>query len=83
MSRKPKFKPVITRIKLNPEQAVLSCNCYDTRVSFFNTLYWNPNAPSTMCQGSYKSKSSSVIPGACGASGSSIAVTYSQYTASS
>jgi hypothetical protein len=22
---KPKFKPVITRIKLNPEQAVLAC----------------------------------------------------------
>jgi hypothetical protein len=23
------FKPKITRIKLNPEQAVLSCDCYD------------------------------------------------------
>jgi len=30
MPRKPKFKPVITRIKLNPEQAVLSCNCFNT-----------------------------------------------------
>ena len=30
MSRKPKFKPVVTRIKLNPEQAVLSCSCYNT-----------------------------------------------------
>ena len=28
MSRKPKFKPRITRVKLNPEQAVLSCDCY-------------------------------------------------------
>ena len=28
MPRKPKFKPVITRIKLNPEQAVLACSCY-------------------------------------------------------
>lgn len=28
MPKKPKFKPVITRVKLNPEQAVLSCNCY-------------------------------------------------------
>jgi hypothetical protein len=28
MSRKPKFKPEITRVKLNPEQAVLSCTCY-------------------------------------------------------
>jgi len=26
--RKPKFKPEITRVKLNPEQAVLSCNCF-------------------------------------------------------
>lgn len=28
MTRKPKFKPVITRVKLNPEQAVLECVCY-------------------------------------------------------
>jgi hypothetical protein len=27
--RKKKFRPVITRVKLNPEQAVLQCNCYD------------------------------------------------------
>jgi hypothetical protein len=29
MSRKPKFKPRITRVKLNPEQAVLQCDCFD------------------------------------------------------
>ena len=29
MSGKPKFKPEITRVKLNPEQAVLSCNCFN------------------------------------------------------
>jgi len=34
MPRKPKFRPLITRIKLNPEQAVLACNCYDTSVSY-------------------------------------------------
>ncbi len=28
MGRKPKFKPKITRVKLNPEQAVLTCDCY-------------------------------------------------------
>ncbi len=28
MGRKPKFRPEVTWIKLNPEQAVLSCNCY-------------------------------------------------------
>ena len=31
MAEKLKFKPVITRIKLNPEQAVLSCTCYSAR----------------------------------------------------
>ena len=28
MSRRPRFKPELTRIKLNPEQAVLSCSCW-------------------------------------------------------
>ncbi len=32
MPRKLKFKPVITRVKLNPEQAVLTCTCYMARV---------------------------------------------------
>lgn len=27
--RKPKFKPRMTRVVLNPEQAVLSCNCFN------------------------------------------------------
>lgn len=31
MSRKPKFRPVITRVRLNPEQAVLACGCYDNK----------------------------------------------------
>jgi len=26
---KPKFKPEICRVKLNQEQAVLTCSCYD------------------------------------------------------
>jgi len=30
MSKKLKFKPKITRIKLNPEQAVLTCYGYNT-----------------------------------------------------
>jgi len=36
MARKLKFKPEITRVKLNPEQAVLNCNCHGTgwRLSF-------------------------------------------------
>lgn len=31
MQKKSKFNPVITRIKLNPEQAVLACSCYTAR----------------------------------------------------
>jgi len=31
--KKKKFKPVITRVKLNPEQAVLSCACYSVSAS--------------------------------------------------
>ncbi len=27
-AKKPEFKPVLTRVKLNPEQAVLQCSCY-------------------------------------------------------
>jgi len=33
MPRKPKFKPEITRVKLNPEQAVLGCSCYTGQLS--------------------------------------------------
>lgn len=28
---KPKFDPIITRIKLNPEQAILACTCWSGR----------------------------------------------------
>ena len=30
MSSKEKFKPVISRVKLNSEQTVLACQCYNT-----------------------------------------------------
>ena len=29
---KPKFNPIVTRIKLNPEQAVLACACWTGRI---------------------------------------------------
>ena len=32
MPRKPKFRPKITRIKLNSEQAVLTCNCWSSGI---------------------------------------------------
>lgn len=31
MLNKPRFDPVISRVKLNPEQAVLACQCYSLR----------------------------------------------------
>jgi len=34
MPQKTKFKPEITRINLDPEQAVLSCTCYNTSYKF-------------------------------------------------
>lgn len=34
MPRKPKFKPEITRVKLNPEQAILACRCYPSGIAY-------------------------------------------------
>jgi len=39
MGRKPKFKPIITRVKLNPEQAVLSCDCWTQLTRWLATNY--------------------------------------------
>ncbi|MFC1631809.1 hypothetical protein ACFL2I_04570 [Candidatus Omnitrophota bacterium] len=56
MPRKPKFKPIITRVKLNPEQAVLACACITTnmRRTDFATAYFD--GWMHMCQefGDYK-----------------------------
>lgn len=51
MPRKLKFKPVITRIKLNPEQAVLACECFalDHRVT--TGAYWSNGGTAQFCQG--------------------------------
>lgn len=34
MQKKPKFNPKITRVELNPEQAVLACACYSTQKGY-------------------------------------------------
>jgi len=52
MSRKPKFNPEITRVKLNPEQAVLACTCYTgflagTRAQPQKTVCTNPGTRDT------------------------------------
>jgi len=42
MPKREKFKPVINRVKLNPEQAVLVCSCFnkgETWVSSVGTRY--------------------------------------------
>jgi len=51
LSKKLKFKPEITRIKLNPEQAVLSCSCYNHRVEAKETSgsYWGILAGGYSC----------------------------------
>lgn len=68
MPRKPRFKPEIRRVKLNPEQAVLACACVTTnnRPSGVGG-YWPPgsvigNACSTATRGSHPVHS-------CGGSG--------------
>jgi hypothetical protein len=50
MPKKPKFRPEITRVKLNPEQAVLSCSC-DTIGSGAGGLnfYYNPDYGAEQC----------------------------------
>ena len=35
MHRKRKFKPIIKRVKLNQEQAVLACSCYNTSNTYY------------------------------------------------
>jgi hypothetical protein len=43
---KPKFNPIVTRIKLNPEQAVLACSCYTGLV---NNVANNRSSAGTVC----------------------------------
>ena len=48
MPKKPKFKPVITRVKLEPEQAVLLCGCYDTGGGWWNFVAGGGTARSSV-----------------------------------
>lgn len=49
MPRKPKFRPRISRIKLNPEQAVLVCTCWTTGTRMFYASYLAIALPSPAC----------------------------------
>jgi len=44
---KPKFNPIITRVKLNPEQAVLACSCYNARRA--NSMANNRTTLASVC----------------------------------
>jgi len=71
MSRKPKFRPEIRRIRLNPEQAVLFCVCYSGSRRWSATLNLsdisNPNGHPFLCNPHGRAGSSH--HGACGAIG--------------
>lgn len=51
MLKKSAFNPEITRIKLNPEQAVLTCTCFASRL--MNTVQ-DRNKRNSVCQASGK-----------------------------
>jgi hypothetical protein len=44
---KPKFNPIVTRVKLNPEQAVLACSCYNANL--YNTVANNRTSIRSVC----------------------------------
>ncbi len=49
MLKSAKFNPIITKIKLNPEQAVLTCGCLRNRRSSRTT---NRTTSTTVCSNS-------------------------------
>jgi len=53
MSRKLNFKPLIKRVKLNPEQAVLTCTCYayGMRVGSYGNGWTADNQTNRSCGG--------------------------------
>ncbi len=55
MRKKKKFKPVITRVALNPEQAVLSCSCYSGFKNWTSTD--TGSSQETVCDTAFTPKS--------------------------
>jgi hypothetical protein len=51
MAKKLRFKPTITRVKLNPEQAVLSCDCYGLDHRVAAGTYWSNGIAAKFCNG--------------------------------
>jgi hypothetical protein len=62
MVKKKKFKPVVTKIKLNPEQAVLQCSCYNTGfVAYGSYPGYNWSVKRSTCASGSKSVTSMAI----------------------
>ena len=73
MPKEPKFKPEITRIKLNPEQAVLTCNCYDDNTRWLVTSAMYASVPTSwsLCSGKTKEARTPCVTTESAISGSS------------
>jgi hypothetical protein len=75
---KKKFKPVITRVKLNPEQTVLACHCFSYGKNYTSSTPTYYNTGSSQVHGCYNGGKTIMNWGAqpCGGT------TYPQYTPS-
>ena len=69
MPRKLKFRPQIARIKLNPEQAVLACPCWQGQY-IDNPTYWQniPIQPTQWYCTPNTRGGANAIPGTCSGS---------------
>ncbi len=72
MSRRPKFNPEISRVKLNPEQAVLQCACFGATAKVWNSSA-NKGSSATFCNAgsgrTFGTKTQSSCAGTSGSSG--------------
>jgi hypothetical protein len=70
MYKKEKFKPVITRVKLNPEQAVLQCPCWDVSRILTTAVYATHTNPTAAMCFEYKNQQTPMhSANNCGATG--------------
>ena len=58
--KKLKFRPVITRVRLNPEQAVLACSCYSGGWQLYLANDWIIQAAPVTCKTGPKSTTTSL-----------------------
>jgi len=65
--KQSKFRPKISRVKLNSEQAVLACNCYGLghRSSGITDLYYGPHSSFSCISGLGHKGAWGSVPGGC------------------